>query len=409
MMRGRGLFLSVALPLLIVGLVAAVAVAASPQLAYENVDLSGVTIARFVNDNGTTSLNLGGSSIGGGPGFGSNATWSIASDGSSTAADGTFSGDVTVAGTLGVTGATTLGDMLSLRNSTTAQEFRIYETYTDGSNYEYYSLAAGSNALTISAVTAGTGADNLDLKFTPAGTGDVEVTLGDFIIPATSKIRLDGSASGNTYIYESTADIVKVYAGGQEAVAFFSTGIGLPGAKYFYWDGGFDTSTRESSADVLDTTVGGVRALRITESTTITSQFSDALAVSNTAEGNTGMATWQTAHDTHTLAAAATSTTADLDIPSGSLVFGCQTNNDVAVSDDGGDDTWSANLDGGAATALVAGAAAAQNTKVDAFVVPVVVNAETNVKFTANGGSFDGGVIEITCLYFGFTSMADAS
>lgn len=67
---------------------------------------------------------------------------------------------------------------LALRNSTNAQTFSLYETYTDASNYESYSLDAGvttADTFTIKANTAGTGADNLSIALTPAGTGAVKV------------------------------------------------------------------------------------------------------------------------------------------------------------------------------------------------------------------------------------------
>ena len=62
---------------------------------------------------------------------------------------------------------------LALRNSTNAQTLRVYGTYTDSSNYVRASLSSSSTAVTLAAETAGTGADNIDVTFTPAGTGVV--------------------------------------------------------------------------------------------------------------------------------------------------------------------------------------------------------------------------------------------
>ena len=45
--------------------------------------------------------------------------------------------------------------------------------------------------------------------------GGVQLNEGDITIPATSKIRLDGSDSGNTYIYEESGDNVMFYIGGR--------------------------------------------------------------------------------------------------------------------------------------------------------------------------------------------------
>ena len=58
-------------------------------------------------------------------------------------------------------------------NGTNAQTFRLYETFTDASNYERYGFIAGTNALNITALTAGTGSDDLSITFTAAGAGIV--------------------------------------------------------------------------------------------------------------------------------------------------------------------------------------------------------------------------------------------
>ena len=65
-------------------------------------------------------------------------------------------------------------DILQQRRSTNAQTFQVYGTFTDTSNYERTSLrhVTGTGA-EILAETAGTGADDLDVKLTPAGVGKV--------------------------------------------------------------------------------------------------------------------------------------------------------------------------------------------------------------------------------------------
>jgi hypothetical protein len=62
---------------------------------------------------------------------------------------------------------------LALCNGTAAQTLRGYRTFTDASNYERWALQAGSGYVEFAAETAGTGADDLDLRLTPAGTGRV--------------------------------------------------------------------------------------------------------------------------------------------------------------------------------------------------------------------------------------------
>ena len=78
---------------------------------------------------------------------------------------------------------------LAQRNSTTAQVHRIYNTYTDSSNYERLSLIPGaaSNWMQIKAETAGTGGDNLNIALTPSGTGGISAHVPD-----------SGAGGGNT-------------------------------------------------------------------------------------------------------------------------------------------------------------------------------------------------------------------
>jgi len=68
--------------------------------------------------------------------------------------------------------------VVAQRNGTNAQTFRVYGTYTDASNYVRASLGATSTTVTVTAETAGTGADNVPVVITPAGTSQVEVGNG---------------------------------------------------------------------------------------------------------------------------------------------------------------------------------------------------------------------------------------
>lgn len=61
--------------------------------------------------------------------------------------------------------------IIAMRSGANAQTFRAYGTYTDASNYVRASLASTSTLVTLAAETAGTGADNVDIDFTTAGTG----------------------------------------------------------------------------------------------------------------------------------------------------------------------------------------------------------------------------------------------
>ena len=66
-------------------------------------------------------------------------------------------------------------DTLAQRRTTNAQTSRVYGTYTDASNYVRAALSSTSTAVTLAAETAGTGADDIPLNLTAAGTGTVKV------------------------------------------------------------------------------------------------------------------------------------------------------------------------------------------------------------------------------------------
>jgi hypothetical protein len=74
-----------------------------------------------------------------------------------------------------VTLAADAADTLAQRNSTNAQITRGYRTYTDTSNYERWALQSGAGYFELAAETAGTGTDNIDLRFTPGGNGAVDI------------------------------------------------------------------------------------------------------------------------------------------------------------------------------------------------------------------------------------------
>ena len=82
--------------------------------------------------------------------------------------------------------------VLGMRDSTTAQAFHIYSTYTDINNYQLTSLTGSASAFTIAAGTLGTGADNINIVLTPAGTGQVStaavVNAAGYTVGATAGI-----------------------------------------------------------------------------------------------------------------------------------------------------------------------------------------------------------------------------
>lgn len=80
------------------------------------------------------------------------------------------------------------------RNGTNAQTSRVYGTYTDASNYVRASLASSSTLVTLAAETAGTGADNVDINITTAGTGLVNLATqsasADVVLASTHTARI---------------------------------------------------------------------------------------------------------------------------------------------------------------------------------------------------------------------------
>ena len=71
------------------------------------------------------------------------------------------------------------------------QTLRIYGTYTDASTYVRASLSSSATAVTLAAETAGTGADDLNIVLTPAGTGGVGIGTTS----PTSKLHVVGDSN----------------------------------------------------------------------------------------------------------------------------------------------------------------------------------------------------------------------
>jgi hypothetical protein len=98
---------------------------------------------------------------------------------------------------------------LAQRNGTNAQTLRIYETYTDASNYERIEINASATTNTIKPAAAGTGtASKIDYYLTPtvfmsSGTGSPEGVLTAGI--GSTYHRTDGGAGTSFYVKESGA------------------------------------------------------------------------------------------------------------------------------------------------------------------------------------------------------------
>jgi hypothetical protein len=113
-------------------------------------------------------------------------------------------------------------DTLAQRRGTNAQTFRCYGTYTDASNYVRAALSSTSTAVTLAAETAGTGADNIPLNLTAAGTGTVKVnSVAEVAVSSTVAGLPATPALGMlTRVTDATAPAVgSTVAGGGAAAA----------------------------------------------------------------------------------------------------------------------------------------------------------------------------------------------
>lgn len=115
------------------------------------------------------------------------------------------------------------------RASISAEAFRYYGAYTDSSNYVRASLAADATTVTLAAQTAGSGADNITINLTPAGTGVVAsvapiktqvTTVGALMSAATA------GAGARAFVTDanSTTFLATAAAGGANAVPVVSNG-----------------------------------------------------------------------------------------------------------------------------------------------------------------------------------------
>jgi hypothetical protein len=114
-----------------------------------------------------------------------------------------------------------IGNFTEQRNATNAQTFLVYGTYTDASNYVRVALSSTSTAVTLSAETAGTGADNIPLNLTAAGTGTIKVnSVAEVVVSSTVAGLPAAPAVGMlTRVTDATAPAVGVTVVGGGAAA----------------------------------------------------------------------------------------------------------------------------------------------------------------------------------------------
>ena len=124
----------------------------------------------------------------------------------------------------------------AFRNAANQSILRVYNTYTDASNYERLTLTgvAGSS-VNVTAETAGTGGDNLDVVLTPAGTGGVLTSHKEII--ATASATLNASQVRGTVInnYGQTAAVTLELPAAVRGMSF-SAVLGTTVAQTFRLD-----------------------------------------------------------------------------------------------------------------------------------------------------------------------------
>jgi hypothetical protein len=169
-------------------------------------------------------------------------------------------------------GANTNGGYIRLDTNTNAQQM-----YAGLENSAGGTLLTGSSAYAV--VVGGFGNFPLQLgtsnavQFTITGSGDVAMK-------SLKKFYLDGiAATGDTYIYEASANNPVIVCGGAAAIDISTTQISIepghnfiiPSTKKLLVDGSGsgDTYLLESSANVMDFYTGGAKALSLTASSQV--------------------------------------------------------------------------------------------------------------------------------------------
>lgn len=90
----------------------------------------------------------------------------------------------------------TASAVLSGSWGTVRGELNGWSAFTDTSNYEGWRLSTtAGTGLTLAAVTAGTGGDNLSITLTPAGAGNVAISTGQLLFSTDTGIRRDAAGS----------------------------------------------------------------------------------------------------------------------------------------------------------------------------------------------------------------------
>lgn len=127
------------------------------------------------------------------------------------------------------------------RNATAQQIIRLYNTYTNASNFERLALTGVQGAsVNLTAETAGTGAANLDIVLTPAGTGVISLPAArtkNATAATGGLVRKSASASAAITASASIEIPVAVPAGARLVGVQLRTDAGLAAGEL--WDAAF--------------------------------------------------------------------------------------------------------------------------------------------------------------------------
>lgn len=173
---------------------------------------TGIVISSTIKCGKTSNCNLYLDGFGGGYGVFSGKNWFTNDLGATTSSSGSIgwtSGAANNPRDLVI--ARDAANSLAQRNSTNAQTYRLYGTYTDASNYERVALSCdGSADCTLAAETAGTGADDMNLHLTAAGAGRVTVNS---LLSLTGIAAAPGSPAAGDIVYDSVNNLFCGYNG----------------------------------------------------------------------------------------------------------------------------------------------------------------------------------------------------
>ena len=107
---------------------------------------------------------------------------------------------------------------LAQRNGASAQTFRVYQQWTDASNYVRASLAAVGDQVTLASETAGTGADNINLIISAGGTANLDLATNGL-----SRWRVDGN--GHLLVVADSAYDIGASGATRPRTGYFGTSL----------------------------------------------------------------------------------------------------------------------------------------------------------------------------------------